>query len=98
MQLQGQRRYGWCAMDVLMFPVVFKEPAAVTSRCATTGEPITLTVTPNGVRDLTPTTAAVTIAPAAGAEGSASSRGSHSLPRASRNRARLSLKSTIGAG
>ncbi|MEU6823832.1 organomercurial lyase [Streptomyces atriruber] len=69
MQLQGSRRYGWCAMDALMFPVVFKESAsAVTSRCASTGEPITLTVTPTGVRDLTPGTAAVTLAPATGAD------------------------------
>ncbi|MGW7067060.1 organomercurial lyase [Streptomyces sp. NPDC054878] len=69
MQLQGQRRYGWCAMDVLMFPVVFKEPAStVTSRCAATGEPITLTVAPDGIRDQNPTTAAVTIAPATGAD------------------------------
>ncbi|MEU6051141.1 organomercurial lyase [Streptomyces xanthochromogenes] len=68
MQLQGQSCYGWCAMDVLMFPVVFNEPAStVTSRCATTGEPVTLTVTPDGVRDLTPATAAVTLAPATGA-------------------------------
>ncbi|MDG4857140.1 organomercurial lyase [Streptomyces sp. T-3] len=69
MQLQGHRRYGWCAMDVLMFPGVFKEPAStVTSRCAATGAPITLTVTPSGVHDLTPVTAAVTIAPATGAD------------------------------
>lgn len=69
MQLQGQRCYGWCAMDVLMFPVVFKEPAStVTSRCAATGEPITLTVTPDGVRDLSPFTAGVTLAPATGAD------------------------------
>ncbi|MFF3979741.1 organomercurial lyase [Streptomyces sp. NPDC001828] len=69
MQLQGQRRYGWCAMDVLMFPVVFKEPTStVTSRCAATGEPIALTVTPDGIRDQSPATASVTIAPATGAD------------------------------
>ncbi|MFJ3721594.1 organomercurial lyase [Streptomyces sp. NPDC090045] len=69
MQLQGQLVHGWCAMDVLMFPVVLKEPAStVTSRCATTGEPITLTVTPDGVLDLSPSTAAVTLAPATGAD------------------------------
>lgn len=69
MELQGHRRYGWCAMDVLMFPVVFKEASStVTSRCAATNEPITLTVTPEGVRDLTPATATVTLAPATGAD------------------------------
>lgn len=56
-------------MDVLMFPLVFKESTStVTSRCATTGQPIILTVTPDGVHDLTPATAAVTIAPATGAD------------------------------
>lgn len=55
MQLKGQRVTGWCVMDVLMFPVVFKEESSrVTGRCATTGTPISLTVTPDGVRDLTP--------------------------------------------
>ncbi|WP_327353093.1 organomercurial lyase [Streptomyces sp. NBC_01304] len=69
MELQGRRVTGWCAMDVLMFPVVFKEAAsAVTSRCPATGAPISLTVTPDGVRDLTPPTAHVTLAPATGAD------------------------------
>ncbi|WP_051795031.1 organomercurial lyase [Streptomyces sp. NRRL S-87] len=69
MELQGVRRYGWCAMDVLMFPVVFKETASrVTSRCAATGAPVSLTVTPDGVRDLSPVTAVVTLAPATGAD------------------------------
>ncbi|MGW7172269.1 organomercurial lyase [Streptomyces xanthophaeus] len=69
MELQGRRVFGWCAMDVLMFPVVFKEPAStVTSRCAATGEPIALTVTLRGVRAVTPSTVAVTLAPATGAD------------------------------
>lgn len=69
MELQGQRVTGWCVMDVLMFPVVFKEEASrVTGRCVTTGTPISLTVTPDGVRGLTPATAALTLAPATGAD------------------------------
>ncbi|MER5885880.1 organomercurial lyase [Streptomyces sp. NPDC001941] len=69
MEIQGARRYGWCAMDVLMFPVVFKEPnSRVTSRCAASGEPISLVVTPDGVRDLSSGTVAVTLAPSRGGE------------------------------
>ncbi|MEV0093930.1 organomercurial lyase [Streptomyces sp. NPDC050738] len=69
MELQGRRVTGWCAMDVLMFPVVLKETrSAVTGRCAATGVPVSLTVTPEGVRDLTPASAAVTLAPATGAD------------------------------
>ncbi|MBT2477567.1 organomercurial lyase [Streptomyces sp. ISL-94] len=69
MELRGRRVHGWCVMDVLMFPVVYQETASrVTGRCATTGVPISLTVTPDGIRDLTPATAAVTLAPATGAD------------------------------
>ncbi|MEV7418342.1 organomercurial lyase [Streptomyces sp. NPDC089919] len=69
MELQGRTLHGWCAMDVLMFPVVFKETASrVGSRCAASGAPVTLTVTPDGVRDLSPATAVVTLAPATGAD------------------------------
>ncbi|MGP3689893.1 organomercurial lyase [Streptomyces sp. IBSNAI002] len=69
MELRGRRVHGWCVMDVLMFPVVFKEPESrVTGRCAATGAPVSLTVTPQGIRDLTPATAAVTLAPATGAD------------------------------
>ncbi|MEU9252959.1 hypothetical protein AB0D66_14070 [Streptomyces sp. NPDC048270] len=42
-------------MDVLMSPVVFKEPASrAAGRCATTGAPTSPTVTPDGLRDLAP--------------------------------------------
>ncbi|GAA3145876.1 organomercurial lyase [Streptomyces rectiviolaceus] len=69
MELRGGRRHGWCAMDVLMFPVAFQEEASrVTSRCAATGQPISLTVTPRGVDDVDPSTAAVTLAPATGGD------------------------------
>ncbi|MCY0929957.1 organomercurial lyase [Streptomyces sp. H27-H1] len=69
MELKGQRVTGWCVMDILMFPVVFKEESSrVTGRCATTGTPISLTVTPDGVRDLTPASACLTLAPATGAD------------------------------
>ncbi|KQV04432.1 MULTISPECIES: organomercurial lyase [unclassified Kitasatospora] len=69
MELLGQFRSGWCAMDALMFPVVFGEAASrVTARCTATGVPISLTVTPDGIRDLTPATTTVTLAPAAGAD------------------------------
>ncbi|MEV7725183.1 organomercurial lyase [Streptomyces sp. NPDC087917] len=69
MELRGRTVYGWCVMDVLMFPLVFKEPISkVTGRCASTGEAIALTVTPDGIRDLTPAEASVTLAPATGAD------------------------------
>lgn len=42
--------------------------STVTSYCATTGEPITLTVNPDGVHDPSPSTASITLAPATGAD------------------------------
>ncbi|MEV0118375.1 organomercurial lyase [Streptomyces sp. NPDC050844] len=69
MELRGERRHGWCAMDVLMFPAVFQEQASrVTSRCAATGVPVSLIVTPLGVEAVVPSTAAVTLAPATGGD------------------------------
>ncbi|MCM2417306.1 organomercurial lyase [Streptomyces sp. RKAG293] len=69
MELQGRLVHGWCAMDVLMFPLVLKEErSAVASRCQAGGGAVTLTVTPDGVRDVVPAEAAVTLAPATGGD------------------------------
>ncbi|MFD9863688.1 organomercurial lyase [Streptomyces alboflavus] len=69
MELRGRTVRGWCALDALMFPVVLDESVSrITSRCATTGEPVHVTVTPSGVRDVHPATAAVTLAPVTGAD------------------------------
>ncbi|GGO42956.1 MULTISPECIES: organomercurial lyase [Streptomyces] len=69
MELRGRTVYGWCAMDTLMFPLALDEAVShITSRCAATGEPVRATVTPSGVRDVHPATAAVTLAPATGAD------------------------------
>lgn len=69
MELRGRTVRGWCALDALMFPVVLDESVSrISSRCATTGEPVHATVTPSGVRDVHPATAAVTLAPATGAD------------------------------
>ncbi|GAA3045796.1 organomercurial lyase MerB [Kitasatospora albolonga] len=69
MELQGQRVAGWCAMDVLMFPLVLGEAAsAVVSRCAATADPVSLTVTPTGLHTVSPAGTAVTLAPATGAD------------------------------
>jgi alkylmercury lyase len=52
--LDGRELYAWCAGDALYLPVVLDREARVESRCPTTGERITLTVSPDGVRDLEP--------------------------------------------
>jgi len=49
MQINGITSYAWCAWDTLFIPELVGATAQVTSSCAATNEPITLTVTPQGV-------------------------------------------------
>lgn len=59
--LEGRTLYVWCALDALMFPVVLGRGARVESRCPATGSPIRLVVGPDGVSDIDPPGAAVTL-------------------------------------
>ena len=43
------------------FPVLIERTARVVSRCASTGMPVSLTVTPGGIRDLEPVCAALSL-------------------------------------
>ena len=62
-EVGGQRLYAWCAFDTLIFPALLNETAHVTSRCAVTGEPISLAVTPDAVQALAPPDAAMSLLP-----------------------------------
>ena len=53
--------YTWCALDALMFPAVIGERAQVQSRCPQTNNPVTLTVTPQGVVSLEPEDAVISL-------------------------------------
>jgi alkylmercury lyase len=59
--LGEQSFYGWCAPDVLVFPVVLACPARIVSSCPVTGTGIQLTVTPDHIEDLSPASATVSI-------------------------------------
>jgi alkylmercury lyase len=60
----GKPMYAWCALDPFLIVPVIGRPARVESKDPVTGEPITMTVTPQGVTDLSPATAVVSfIAP-----------------------------------
>lgn len=54
LRLDGPELSAWCAGDALFLPVVLDGEARVESRCPGTGERITLTVSPEGFRDLEP--------------------------------------------
>ena len=56
-EIDGRVLYGWCAPDLLAHPALLGRSARVTSPDPLSGQPITLTVGPDGVRDLQPSTA-----------------------------------------
>jgi alkylmercury lyase len=62
-EIDGHRLYTWCALDALMFPVMIGKTARVLSRCPATGLSASLTVTPDGLRDVEPTSAVVSLPP-----------------------------------
>lgn len=53
--------YVWCAGDSLGFPLMLNQPVEVASACYATNYPITLTVTPNSVENLSPADAVVSV-------------------------------------
>lgn len=59
--IEGRRLFTWCALDALMFPILLGRTARVTSPCASTGRPVTMTIGPDGVRDLDPAEAVVSL-------------------------------------
>ena len=59
LHLDGRVVSAWCAWDTLFLPELLGETARVASRCAGTGQAISLTVGPEGVRDLSAAEAVV---------------------------------------
>ncbi|MBC9724993.1 organomercurial lyase MerB [Streptomyces sp. TRM68367] len=60
-EVNGRTFYTWCALDTLAFPAILGHTAQVTSPCRATGEPVRLTVTPDGPREVEPATAVVSL-------------------------------------
>jgi alkylmercury lyase len=56
----GKPIYAWCALDPFLIVPVIGRSARVESTDPITGEPITMTVTPEGVEDVSPASAVVT--------------------------------------
>ncbi len=55
----GHDLYAWCAADTISIPSVLNHTAAIDSPDPISGEIVQLTVTPVGVRGLTPNSAVV---------------------------------------
>jgi alkylmercury lyase len=57
----GKTCYTWCALDTLFIPGFLGKQVAVEATCPVTGEKIALTVGPDGVSELTPSGAVVSM-------------------------------------
>ncbi|GLW47602.1 alkylmercury (organomercurial) lyase MerB [Streptomyces sp. NBRC 14336] len=60
-ETDGRTLYTWCALDTLVFPAVLGHTAQVTSPCRATGEPVRLTVPPDGPTSVEPAGAVVSL-------------------------------------
>ena len=66
LEVDGRTLYAWCALDTLFLPELLGRPARVRSTCPETGETISLAVGVEGVRDLEPPGAVMTLHDVAG--------------------------------
>ena len=60
-EVGGRRLYTWCALDTLIFPAILGRTARVTSPCAATGASVRLLVSAEGIDELEPTSAVVSL-------------------------------------
>lgn len=54
LEVDGRTLYAWCALDTLFLPERLGRPARIRSTCPQTGETISLTVDADGVHDVAP--------------------------------------------
>lgn len=59
--LKGHTLFTWCALDALMFPSLIGQTVHVESPCVSTGIPVRVTVTPEGVEQVEPPNAVVSL-------------------------------------
>ncbi len=59
--VDGTQLYTWCALDTLIFPALLGRRAEIESPSHGSGQPVRLTVDPDGVTEVDPPTAVVSI-------------------------------------
>lgn len=59
--INGQTLYTWCALDTFLYTALLGQPSAVVSHCPLTAQPITLTMTPAGVTELSPAASVISL-------------------------------------
>lgn len=60
-EVNGEQLYTWCALDTLIFPTLLGASARVESVSPASGDPISVTVGPDGVQSVSPETAVVSL-------------------------------------
>jgi len=53
-RVKGNDLYAWCSLDTIFIPGLIGETAVVESTDPVSGEPVHLTITPNGVKEYSP--------------------------------------------
>jgi alkylmercury lyase len=59
--INGHALFTWCALDALMYPSLLGQTVQVVSPCRATGRPVQVTVTANGLTDVDPPEAVVSL-------------------------------------
>ena len=59
--INSQTLYTWCALDTFMYTALLDQPSAVVSHCPVTARPITVSMTPEGVAELSPPASVISI-------------------------------------
>lgn len=60
-EVDGQSLTTWCAWDAFFIPGIIGRTAAVRSICPVTGEEVKLRIAPDGVSDVSPSTAVISV-------------------------------------
>lgn len=60
-EIDGRQLYVWCALDTLLFSILLKRAARISSPCHATGSPVQMTVEPTAVTSAEPASAVISI-------------------------------------
>src|SRR5829696_6378005 len=59
--INGKTLYTWCALDTFLYTALLGQPSEVVSHCPVTARPITLSMTPDGITKLSPTSSVISL-------------------------------------
>ena len=65
-RVDGVQLYAWCALDTMFLPAYIGKTAQVSSTCPITQKPISMTITPDGVENISPKETVLSIMTATG--------------------------------